>query len=61
MRSDFDSDIFHLGYRWKRSDGNTVKRLAFTIHIDDIEGMFGEAVYLMAKDMPAGGWEWMPQ
>ena len=57
-RSAFDPDIYHLGYQWHRSNGKVTKRLACTIHIDDIEGMFGTHIYSLAKRIPVGGWDW---
>jgi len=59
MRSEFDEDIYHLGYRWKLSTGKRATRLACTIHIDDIEGMFGEDAYLKVEEMNPGSWEFL--
>ena len=60
LRSNYDEDMYHLAYSWRSPNGKLLKRLACTIHIDDIEGMFGEKTYLTAKDIKPGGWDWMP-
>lgn len=45
IRSTIDSDIFHIAYEWQsKSGGIRVTRLACTIHMDDIAGVFGEEV-----------------
>ena len=51
-RDKFDHNIFHVGYRWPKSDrAEYSQRLAFSIHADDLEGMFGEPFYHLAAAM----------
>jgi len=60
MRDEFDNDIFHLGYRWVDDHKHEHKRLACSVHIDDIEGMFGEESYTLVNELAPGKWEWLP-
>ena len=53
IRSDFDSDMYHLGYEWQKNS-RVYKRIACNIHIDDIEGLLGTDIYSIAKDMKPG-------
>jgi len=53
-RSPIDEDVFHVGYRWTDRGKFELKRLAFSIHIDDIEGVFGEDTYIRARNLEPG-------
>ena len=39
-----DADIFHITYSFDRGD-REMFRTALSIHIDDIEGVFGDELY----------------
>lgn len=56
IRDTWDSDIFHVGYAW-HSEGlrGTIHRTAATIHIDDIESIFGADIHETAKELVLGG------
>jgi hypothetical protein len=54
FRCDFDENIYFIGYSWRNDNGKLFKRIAATIHVDDIEGVFGEAVYEKAVDIIPG-------
>lgn len=66
-RTSVDPDMFLMAYAWKdqhvRDDYGLPKThtsLACAIHIDDIEGIFGEQVFSFAQAMTAGKWESLP-
>ena len=54
----FDPDIYHLGYRWQRGH-IWLQRLAATIHVDDIEGLFGSEILEQVKKIPLGTWDYI--
>ena len=59
-RDKFDADIFHVGYRWPmKHNDNFHQRCALSIHIDDIEGMFGEKFHEAVKELSAGSMEFI--
>ena len=51
-RDSYDTDMFHVYYRWpSKVKAGYLQKLAFTIHVDDIEGIFGKFFYRKLEDM----------
>lgn len=61
MRDSWDEDIFHICYKWQMNHIEGLpkrfnKRHAATIHIDDIESIFGQEFHRMAAELECGNW-----
>ena len=61
MKDSWDDSIYYIGYTWEREYSKKEKKVSFnvksaalSIHIDDIESVFGEEISALAQSMKQG-------